>query len=182
MVQTIEVKHVTTGATDWKLKLFDRKADNEVLYTTAGNLSERTNGNTGTYIDATVAQTHIGVFDFIVEDASSVLQVKGVVRLTGQSAVVHTGIVDGGQIPVDYANFMFTMRSSSNSTVQASKTVTCQVSKDGAAFANCTNADAEVANGWYKIALNEDLTGIHHAFRFTAAGCFETTLVVQNPQ
>jgi hypothetical protein len=61
-------------------------------------------------------------------------------------------------------------------------TVTAQRSLDGAAFASCTNAPTEIANGWYTISLAAgDVNGTCIAYRFSALGVQDTdfTIVTQ---
>ena len=50
--------------------------------------------------------------------------------------------------------------------------VTEEISKDGGAFAACTNADAEIGSGWYKILLTAtEMTASEIIFKGTGAGC-----------
>jgi hypothetical protein len=50
--------------------------------------------------------------------------------------------------------------------------VTETISKDGGAFAACTNADSEIANGWYKIVLTAtEMNANEIIFKGTGAGC-----------
>lgn len=50
--------------------------------------------------------------------------------------------------------------------------VTETISKDGGAFANCTNSDSEIANGWYKITLTAtEMNASEIIFKGTGAGC-----------
>ena len=70
------------------------------------------------------------------------------------------------------AGFMFFMADSSNHVSgKTGLTVTATRSLDGAAFAACANAVAEVSDGWYKIDLAAaDLNGNVVALRFSATG------------
>jgi hypothetical protein len=50
--------------------------------------------------------------------------------------------------------------------------VTETISKDGGAFNACTNADSEIANGWYKITLTAaEMNASEIIFKGTGAGC-----------
>lgn len=58
-------------------------------------------------------------------------------------------------------------------------TVTAQRSIDGAAFAACANAPAEVSAGWYKIDLAAtDLNGNTIALKWTASGADPTNMTI----
>lgn len=73
---------------------------------------------------------------------------------------------------VAFAAFAFYMVSSTDHvTAKTGATVTAERSIDGAAFAACVNAVAEIANGWYKIDLAaSDVNGNSIALKFTATG------------
>lgn len=79
---------------------------------------------------------------------------------------------------VELANFMFMMIDSSDHvSPKTGLTVTATRSIDGAAFAACANAVAEVSNGWYKITLAAaDLNGTTIALKFTATGADQTNI------
>ena len=50
--------------------------------------------------------------------------------------------------------------------------VTETISKDGGAFNDCTNDDAEISDGWYKILLTStEMTANEIIFKGTGAGC-----------
>ncbi len=71
---------------------------------------------------------------------------------------------------VALSNFEFVMYASADHiTPKTGLTVTAQRSLDGAAFANCANAVAELSNGVYKIDLAAaDLNAIVVTFKFSA--------------
>lgn len=72
------------------------------------------------------------------------------------------------------STFPFTMvLSSDHVTAATGKTVAVQISKDGGAFATCTNSPAtEVASGWYKITLtSSEMDAGNIALRMTATLC-----------
>lgn len=61
-------------------------------------------------------------------------------------------------------------------------TVTCQISKDGGAFAGATNSVTEISNGWYKISFTAgDLNADTIALKFTATGAdqLDATIITQ---
>jgi hypothetical protein len=77
--------------------------------------------------------------------------------------------------------FMFKMvLASDHITAATGKTVVCQRSIDGGAFANCTNTPAtEVSAGWYKITLSAaDMNGTTIALKFTEASCDQRDILI----
>ncbi|WP_447978073.1 hypothetical protein [Candidatus Nitrospira bockiana] len=78
-------------------------------------------------------------------------------------------------------NFEFVMYDATDHvTPKTGLVVTAQRSIDGAAFAACTNAVAEVGNGTYKINLSAaDLNGDVVTFRFTATGADPTLITIK---
>jgi len=57
-------------------------------------------------------------------------------------------------------------------TPETGVTVTEEISKDGGAFAACTNTFAEISNGWYKIVLTAtEMNADEIIFKATGAGC-----------
>lgn len=78
------------------------------------------------------------------------------------------------------ANFMFRMSDSTTHLPKTGVTVTAQRSIDGAAFAACANAVAEVSNGWYKISFAaSDLNGDTVALKFTGAASDQVDLFIR---
>ena len=177
MVQKIEFTG-PKGQT-YTMRLFAPGSDVEAHSSAA---TENTNDD-GTYSVSDVLEdgTIVGVYRVNVVDASDNLHIKGWVRMTNTAAASWTHYADnsGDKKLVDYAAFMFVMRGLTDSTPQTGKTVTCEYSLDGAAFATCTNADAELSNGVYTIDLRDDLAGDHVMFRFSATGCFDTLVEIQ---
>lgn len=56
-------------------------------------------------------------------------------------------------------------------------TVTATISKDGAAFAACTNSVSEISGGYYKITLTAtEMTATTIALKFTGTGCRQTNI------
>src|SRR5262249_39737350 len=70
------------------------------------------------------------------------------------------------------AAFPFRMTDSADHvSAKTGLTITGQVSKDGGAFANLTNAVAEIGSGWYKVDLAAaDVNADTVALKFTATG------------
>jgi hypothetical protein len=90
----------------------------------------------------------------------------------------------GVQKNAGLANFEFLMIDSTDHfTPKTGETVTAQRSIDGAAFAGCANAVAEVGNGIYKLNLAaSDLNGDVITLRFSAANSDDTLIsIVTNP-
>jgi hypothetical protein len=65
-------------------------------------------------------------------------------------------------------------------TSETGVTVTATISKDGGAFAACTNAVSEVSNGFYKITLTAtEMTANSVALKFTGTGCAQRNIVIR---
>lgn len=79
---------------------------------------------------------------------------------------------------VELANLMFMMVDATDlNTPEPGVTVTATVSKDGGAFAACTNSVSEVSGGWYKITLTAtELTADSLAVKFTGTGCAQRNI------
>ena len=86
----------------------------------------------------------------------------------------------GLQKNVAVSNFTFLLVSATDhATPKTGATVTAQRSLDGAAFANCANAVAEIANGFYKIDLAAaDLNADIVALKFTATGADQLSITI----
>ncbi len=75
---------------------------------------------------------------------------------------------------------VFTMSDSTTHQLATGKTVSGQVSIDGAAFGAVTGAISEIGLGWYKLAANAtDRNGDMLAFHFTAEGCDAQPILVK---
>jgi hypothetical protein len=74
---------------------------------------------------------------------------------------------------VELANVVFTMVDATDfNTPETGVTVTATISKDGGAFAACTNAASEISSGFYKITLTAtEMTADAVALKFTGTGC-----------
>lgn len=81
---------------------------------------------------------------------------------------------------VAFSNLMFTMvLSSDGKTPATGKTIEAQISKDGGAFNNCTNAVSEVGSGWYKIDLTQaEMNADIVALKFTNANCLQRNMEI----
>jgi hypothetical protein len=74
----------------------------------------------------------------------------------------------------------FMVDSADHVTGKTGLTPTCERSIDGGAFAACTNAAAEVANGLYRITLAAaDLNGDFIVLKFTAVGADATVIALK---
>lgn len=78
------------------------------------------------------------------------------------------------------AGFQFVMADSADHvTPKTGLTITAVRSINGAAFAACTNAATEIANGWYTIDLSAaDLNGNTIALKFTSTGADQTNILL----
>lgn len=81
---------------------------------------------------------------------------------------------------VELANLMFTLIDSTDDVSPVTGvTVTAQISKDGGAFASCTNSVTEVSNGWYKITLTStEMNADTVALRFSGSGANDRAITV----
>ena len=88
---------------------------------------------------------------------------------------------EGVQKNAELAAFTFLMIDSADHyTPKTGLTVSAARSIDGAAFASCANAVAEIGNGLYKITLAAaDLNGTIIALKFTATGADQTSIVIK---
>jgi hypothetical protein len=78
------------------------------------------------------------------------------------------------------AAFPFRMSDSADHvTARTGLSVTGQVSKDGGAFANLTNAVVEIGSGWYKVDLAAaDVNADTVALKFTATGADQLDITI----
>lgn len=64
-------------------------------------------------------------------------------------------------------------------TPETGVSVTAQISKDGGAFANCTNSATEISSGWYEIDLTQaEMNADTIALKFTGTGCAATNVSI----
>jgi len=92
----------------------------------------------------------------------------------GVKAISPSGIPKG----VALSNFPFVMiQSSDHVTPKTGLTVTATISKDGGAFAACTNSVSEIANGVYKISLTAaEMNADTIVLKFTGTGADQRTI------
>ena len=65
-------------------------------------------------------------------------------------------------------------------TPETGITVTATISKDGGAFASCTNSVSEVSGGWYKITLTAtEMAANSIAIKFTGTGCAQRNIAIR---
>lgn len=78
------------------------------------------------------------------------------------------------------ANFPFMMVDNTDHvTPKTLLTVTATISKDGGAFASCTNSVTEISNGMYKISLTQpEMNADVIVLKFTATGADQRTIVI----
>ena len=106
--------------------------------------------------------------------------------MQGQTAFLSAILSDGPALPtknVELSNFPFLMVDETDfATPETGLTVTCNISKDGGAFAASTNSAAEIGNGTYKITLTAtEMNADTIILRFTATGAADrfVTLITQ---
>jgi len=113
--------------------------------------------------------TDIGSIDDYWEYATASIGTAGGIGLQ-----LKTNVTPHLTVPraADYADFTFEMVDATDGvTLETGLTVTCNVSKDGAALAACTNGVTEIGSGLYKTTIAAaDLTADEVWLRFTAAG------------
>jgi hypothetical protein len=65
-------------------------------------------------------------------------------------------------------------------TPETGVTVTATISKDGGAFASCTNSVTEVSGGWYKLTLTAiEMTANSIAVKLTGTGCAQRNIAIR---
>jgi len=120
------------------------------------------------YLDYDFASlgTYFGLFY-----ENTVAKASGVFRVTRLAPIPKN---------VALSNLMFTMvLSSDGKTPATGKTITAQISKNGGAFANCTNAVSEVGEGWYKINLTQaEMNADIVALKFTETDCLQRNMEI----
>lgn len=143
----------------------------------------RINGYTGSTKVATVAPnwdttpTSSTTFEILVPSDMSVSTLLATKAEVATQVSTQLGILKNS---AGSGDLFFTMRDSTNHELATGKTVSGQVSKDGAAFAAVAGAISEVANGWYKLAANAgDRNGDMLLFYFTATGCDPTPITIK---
>ena len=90
-------------------------------------------------------------------------------RYKGGTLQAQTGIMKNASLN----NFEFVMILSADHVTPAeSKTITAQISKDGGAFAACTNSASHISNGIYKINFTQaEMNADIITLKFSATAC-----------
>ena len=138
------------------------------------------------YLDFDFASvgTYMGTFyEEGVATASGVFRVTELAPEAGGSIAAIKAKTDnlpsGIAKNVALSNLMFTMVLLNGKTIATGKTITAQISKDGGAFANCTNAASEVGEGWYKITLTQsEMNADIVALKFTETDCLQRNMEI----
>lgn len=123
-------------------------------------------------------------------DASDLSDIASAVRanLASDLSDIVSGITalqsDNPNTPtkaVQLSNFMFMMVDATDlNTPETGITVTATISKDGGAFAACTNSVSEVSGGWYKITLTStEMNADAVALKFTGTGCAQRNIYMR---
>ena len=113
--------------------------------------------------------------------ASALATVAGYVDTEVAAIKAKTDLLPSGVAKnVALSNFPFKMVDATDfATPETGLTVTATISKDGAAFGACTNAAAEIANGWYKINLTQaEMNADVIALKFSAAGAAQRDIAI----
>ena len=81
---------------------------------------------------------------------------------------------------VALSNFEFLMIDATDHvSAKTGLTITAQISKDGGAFAACTNSAIEISNGLYKINLTQAEMNVDIiTLKFTATGADQRTITI----
>jgi hypothetical protein len=136
-----------------------------------------------------------GRLDLLVDSILADTDSLDTTKITTARAAVLTDWIDGGRLDllldgvvadnpnrptqgVELANVMFMMVDATDlSTPETGVTVTATISKDGGAFASCTNSASEVSGGWYKITLTStEMNAASIAVKFTGSGCAQRNI------
>ena len=82
---------------------------------------------------------------------------------------------------VELANFEFLMLDSSNHvSAKTGLTITAEISKDGGAFAACSNSASEISDGVYKITIAQaEMNADIITLKFTAMGADQRTITIK---
>ena len=82
---------------------------------------------------------------------------------------------------VALADLVFTMVDATDfATPETGITVTATISKDGGAFAACSNSVSEISGGFYKLTLTaSEMTSDSVALKLTGTGCAQRAIVIR---
>lgn len=149
----------------------------------------------------TLAEVELGLYylDYDFADAGTYMGMfyeAGISKASGVFRVTELAPEAGGNIAairaktdnlpsgiaknVALSNLMFTMvLSNDGKTPATGKTLIAQISKDGGAFANCSNSISEVGEGWYKIDLTQsEMNADIVALKFTETDCLQRNMEI----
>jgi hypothetical protein len=149
---------------------------NVVSWTVAitGNITGNLSGSVGTVTGA--INTATGVITTL--DALDTAQ--DTQHGTTQTAVAAVAADLPGRptraVQLDDVMFMMVDATDLN-TPETGVTVAATISKDGGAFASCSNSVSEVSGGWYKLTLTAtEMTANSIALKFTGTGCAQRNI------
>jgi len=141
-------------------------------------------GNGTYYVELTTGE--VDTYGFLLVryksgNTAEAQEIRQVVDFDPYSAVTPASVVDAIAIKKNTAlnAFTFPMRDA-NGDLKTGETITATRSIDGAAYASCANAAAEIGTtGTYKIDLAAtDLNGTVIAFKMTSSGAKATTFTI----
>jgi hypothetical protein len=138
-------------------------------------------------LDARASQTSVdAVDDFLDTEIAAILADTNELQTAwangGRLDLILDGIAaDGPNRPttgVQLDDVMFMMVDATDfNTPETGVTVTATISKDGGAFASCTNSVSEVSGGFYKITLTStEMNASSIALKFTGTGCAQRNI------
>jgi len=151
-------------------------SDLAAILTDTGTTLPATLATIAGYIDAEVAAILADTGELQADWANG-----GRLDLLIDAVKAKTDLLPSG-VPKNVAlsNFCFLMVLSSDHVTPATgKTITEEISKDGGAFAACTNAASEIGNGLYKIDLTQtEMNADIIILKFTETDCDQRTVVL----
>ena len=118
---------------------------------------------------ATVAKQDVidGIVDNILIDTGTTLDAN-ITAIKAKTDLRPSGIPKGVEFTLAFKMVL----SSDHVTPATGKTIVETISKDGGAFAACTNTFTEISNGWYKIVLTAtEMNATMIALKFTETDC-----------
>jgi len=148
-----------------------------------------------TNVDAN--ETKIDTIDTVVDgiktitdnlpDAGALSSLATAAALTTVDTVVDAIKAQTDDLPsgvkknVALANFEFLMIDSSDHlSPKTGLTITAEISKDGGAFASCTNSASEISDGVYKITITQaEMNADIITLKFTATGADQRTITIK---
>ena len=131
---------------------------------------------------AFAADVDAEILSYLVDDAT---RIDASALNTAAATTIPAIAADNPNRPtrgVQFDNHVFTMVDATDfNTPETGVTVTATISKDGGAFAACTNAASEISGGFYKITLTAtEMTCDVVALKLTGTGCAQRSFVWRN--